>query len=213
MTSASNRAAAQANTLLLPSYLKAVIFVAGPSASGKTTLVRRLADVGALYEERPAENSHLARFLAGGPLDAAANQRWFLDHISAFLNGAKAPIAIIDQSPLGVAVYAQMFAEQGLLAPAAAANVDLNARRILEALYGASVRTLHVVLTASSSTLWDRLTADQRPVFPRSVLSRLNELFQGVIYPAECLPMNSEVLTPDDEAMQVRQWIQRSFAA
>jgi hypothetical protein len=172
-----------------------------------------LADLGAAYEERPGENPYLNQFLAGGTLDAIENQHWFLDRISEFLSLITAPIAVIDQSPLGVAAYSRLYCEHGLFPTDAVEDIETSAHNIVGTLEKASVRLLHVVLTASTATLWNRLSASGRSHLPQVLVSRVNELFQSIVYSHACLPINSEVLTIDDEAAQVRRWVQRSLSA
>jgi hypothetical protein len=57
-----------------------VVFVAGPTGSGKTTLVKRLTERAAVYIEDASLNPYLA-VRSGNAFDAGASQTWFLDQI------------------------------------------------------------------------------------------------------------------------------------
>ena len=194
------------------SYLRnnrLALFVGGTTGAGKTTLVRNLRTLGDVYIERGEANPHLHQLGEYHQFNARANQHWFLDQVEQFLHSFASPIGVLDQHLPGIAIaYTQYFLNQGLLSLEFAEEIRLRASRILQDLASNNVAVLHVHLTASSACLWDRLQKrDSHPRFSLDELSHINRLFQALVFPSPCMPINTEVLSSQEVVSAVSWWL------
>jgi deoxyadenosine/deoxycytidine kinase len=93
-----------------------ILSICGPSGVGKTTIIRALANTYHVFTETTDGNPHLNNLLKeNNNFNAAANQRWFLDHIGKHISSANQnwPL-ILDQDPAAIVLaYAKMFVDGG----------------------------------------------------------------------------------------------------
>jgi deoxyadenosine/deoxycytidine kinase len=186
---------------------RTVIFVAGPTASGKTTLVKRLANQGVAYIEESRRNPYFS-VRSGDSFDAESSQHWFLDQIATFVRDHVKGILVIDQHPLVVSrVYGAMFFNKRLLSKSRLGRLDRSANRIVEELSAPRTRSLTVCLSASTNTLAKRLRRRKRNGLSSAEVKMVNELYSTVVFPGPCLPMNTDVVTVEREITAVHCWL------
>lgn len=190
--------------------IQSIVFVGGPSGSGKSSLVRELGKLGSIYIENAPDNPFLMSYLCGeGPLNAYENQRWFLNSIVRFLcDPSRKGVLIIDQHLPGItSAYTRLFEAEGLVSSSQAAAIMTEGESLLSALYKRfPVLTVH--LTASTPCLWARISARDKQTklsFPQ--LEQVNILFQALHLSGSVLCMNSEVLDLESESQSVESWI------
>ncbi len=189
-----------------------VLFIAGPSGVGKTTLVCGFQGEAAVYRETPDDNPYLKRHLEGDPLEAAKSQGWFLDKMERFLEreqSSSSSLIVVDQHPFGVGLtYTTLFRQEGLIAGADAMQLERRARAICDKVRAAARSQLTVLLSAGTDTLLDRISKRAAgPGLSLGRIERVNKLFQTSIFPGPHIVLNTEVLTPEEEGRAIRTWI------
>jgi deoxyadenosine/deoxycytidine kinase len=185
---------------------RAVVFVAGPTGSGKSTLISRLRRYAATYTENVAENPFLTS--ANESFDAAASQTWFVDRIEQFSRAEPRHNLAIDQHPLAISkVYGELFRREGLISNADFRGLEVRVDRLVEAIASSAAQVLTVCMTADTRLLWERL--EQRPIRPlsRDQVKQINLLFSGLVYPGPCMVFNSGVVDPVVEEQLVTRWL------
>jgi len=191
----------------------AIVFVAGPTASGKTTLVKRLRTRATVYLEDVSLNPHLPQ-RPGVPFDVLASQHWFLQSIRSFISEQAGRVLVVDQHPLVISrVYGKMFCQARALSNTDLRELDSRAVHLWEAIGRQSKRVLTVCLTASTQVLMKRLKARGVSALNASAVRQVNELFGELVFSHECIAMNSEVLTPQRETRAVVTWLDRENAS
>jgi deoxyadenosine/deoxycytidine kinase len=194
------------------SHIDTAVFVAGPTASGKTTLVKSLSKIGALYTENAQKNPYLSERVEDLPFDALASQRWFLDKITNFLENTSNTIAIIDQHPFGVNIYSQLFHERGLINTKNFEEIESEATSILCDLQRSGVQVLTVLLSASTDNLWERICKRE---FDSGLtieeVRNVNRLFQGLVLSGPTMFFNTEVIDVETEKKILTDWIKKNI--
>ena len=191
---------------------RTVIFVAGPTGSGKSTLVRALTQRAAVYIEDATLNPHFA-VRSRATFDARASQSWFLDQMAEFLGRHRTGVLAIDQHPRVVSrVYGAMFCAKGLLSESALTRLDRYADRLLKELTESGANVLTVCLTASTETLRGRLLRRKRRGLTSSEVLSVNRLYSSVVFPGPCLSMNTDVMSSQRERAVLEAWLSEPSA-
>lgn len=139
-----------------------VVCIAGPSGSGKSSVVKRLATAGvSTYVEDVAGNPYLKGVYARSPsFDARASQRWFLAQIADFVERSNdSSTLLMDQDPAAeVRVYAHLMREDELLSRDAYVEL-LTTLAALESRLGSRQQRVTIYLDADEVTLRARMIA------------------------------------------------------
>lgn len=143
-----------------PSAAGRVVCIAGPSGSGKSSIVKRLADFGvSTYVEDVAGNPFLKGLYDNShSFDAHASQHWFLEQIDSFVEGSVgSSTLVLDQDPAAVVrVYGRLLREDGRLSDDAYVSLLTMLLR-LESRLGARQQRITVFLDADERTLRRRM--------------------------------------------------------
>ena len=186
---------------------RTVILVAGPTGSGKTTLVKSLTQRAAVHIEDATLNPHFA-VRSRGTFDAGASQNWFLDQIAEFLQRYPTGVLAIDQHPRVVSrVYGAMFCGKGLLSEGTLIRLDRYADRLLKQVAESAANVLTVCLSASTETLRARLLRRKRRGLTVSEILSVNRLYSGVVFAGPCLSMNTDVMSMQREKAVLEAWL------
>jgi deoxyadenosine/deoxycytidine kinase len=186
---------------------RTVIFVAGPTGSGKTTLVKKLAEKAVVYAEDASVNPYLA-LRSGDAFDAGASQAWFLDQIALFLRRNPTGILAVDQHPRVVSrVYGAMFYDKRLLSQRSLSRLDRYADRIWKQTAKSSTHVLTICLSASTDSLKARLRRRKSRGLTMSEISSVNQLYCSIVFPGPCLTMNTDVLGVQREKLIIDAWL------
>jgi energy-coupling factor transporter ATP-binding protein EcfA2 len=186
---------------------KTVIFVAGPTGSGKTTLVKSLSHRATAYIEDATRNPYFGAHSTDA-FDAEASQKWFLDKMAEFLQGHTAGVLAIDQHPRVVSrLYGAVFSSKGLLSDPALVRLDRYADRLVRQVTESAGNVLTVWLSASTPTLWARLRRRKRHHLTFSEVVSVNRLASSVVFPGPCLAMNTEVMSVQREKGVLEAWL------
>ncbi len=181
---------------------------------GKTTLARRLAHLGPVYEEVAHHNPHLECLRRGEPFDAFENQRWFLSRIEGFLqNHRRTEVVVVDQMPLAITHgYGDFFVDEKRLTIDQHYALRTQAAQLLDGLRRDGHRLLTVVLTARTETLWARIVRRPGPPpFDVDEVDRINRKFQRVAMPTPTLAMNTDIVGIDEELEAVESWLEQQL--
>jgi deoxyadenosine/deoxycytidine kinase len=191
---------------------RTVIFIAGPTGSGKTTLIRKLSKKVVVYIEDATLNPYLSG-RSGHSFDAGASQTWFLDQMTNVLKQHPSGILAIDQHPRVVSrVYGTMFHDRGLLSGAMLSRLDRYADRVWRQAVGPSSQALTVSLSASTSSLKTRLRRRESRGLTMAEVSTVNRLYSGVVFPGPCFTMNTDVISVEYEATIINAWLSNPAA-
>lgn len=158
-----------------------VLCIAGPSGSGKSSIVRHLADFGAsTYVEDVAGNPFLIGLYGNShSFDAHASQQWFLEQIESFVErSAGGSTLILDQDPAAVVrVYARLLREDRRMSDDAYVSLLMMLLR-LESRLGIRQQRVTVFLDADERTLRQRMVERGDPAAPTEVwLQRVRAAF------------------------------------
>jgi ribose 1,5-bisphosphokinase PhnN len=183
-----------------------LVFVAGPTGSGKTSLVRRFAKSAAVYVEQSELNPHLA-VRSGGRFDVKASQNWFLDQIDTFLKRHQHEAIIVDQHPFVVSgAYGRLFYERGWLTGQEFRRLNEHATEIWRRAIRRYRKVLTVCLTARTGTLKARIMRRRGSRLTAREIEAINRLYSSIVFPGPCLVLNTEVAGLDYEQQLIAQW-------
>jgi deoxyadenosine/deoxycytidine kinase len=184
-----------------------VVFVFGPTAVGKSSLVNGLNFVGKTYVEKAEENP----FLGTIESNAISSQKWFLDRIKLFLESNSEESVIVDQHPLGVNAYTKFLMKKGLVTSTEAEEFEAHCLRLLKNVQIGGAKILTATLTARTETLWKRLLSrNPNPTFTKKEVDEINQIFQGIFLVGEVLTFNTDVVDISAETNIVEDWIRKT---
>ena len=189
---------------------RSVVFIAGITGTGKTSLARRLLKLGPVYLEDVQRNPVFS-FTAPNARNrnVQRSQKWFLDEIALHLQRSTGPVCIIDQHPLVVShVYGRFLCAKGHLSRRAQRELEGQAQGLMGRVISES-RTLTLCLTATTTTVRERLRKRDTSVPATADIRHLNRLFAELVLPGPCVVVNTEEASSRREQHLVERWLRK----
>ena len=157
-----------------------IIFISGPSASGKSTVVKSFSEEMFSYIENVKNNPYISQLNSDKEFNAYQSQMWFLKTMHEFI--ASVPTGkdiIIDQSPEAVTyTYSKYFFDKKLISEDEFSILENELLKVRKLIESKNYLSINILLKASSKDLYDRAKArDQENVMPLQWFIDINKYF------------------------------------
>ncbi|MFP3424656.1 deoxynucleoside kinase [Pseudoalteromonas sp. SIMBA_162] len=157
-----------------------IIFISGPSASGKSTVVKSFSEEMFSYIENVKNNPYISQLNSDKEFNAYQSQMWFLKTMHEFI--ASVPTGkdiIIDQSPEAVTyTYSKYFFDKKLISEDEFSILENELLKVRKLIESKNYLSINILLKASSKDLYDRANArDQENVMPLQWFIDINKYF------------------------------------
>ncbi len=157
-----------------------IIFLSGPSCSGKSTVIKKLSGEISSYIENIKDNPYISQLKSNEEFNAYESQMWFIQEIFKFINTV--PIGkniIIDQSPEAVTyTYSKYFFDKKLISASEFSILENELLKVRKLIESKNYLSINILLKASSKDLYDRAKArDKENVMPLQWFVDINKYF------------------------------------
>lgn len=159
---------------------KKIIFISGPSCSGKSTIVKKFSEEMFSYIENIENNPHISNLKSEKEFNAYKSQMWFLNTMHQFI--ASTPIGeniIVDQSPEAIVyTYSKFFLDKKLISKKEFLTLEAEYFKVKNLLKSRNYLSISILLEARAEDLYCRAKLrDKNNAMSQGWFSDINSYF------------------------------------
>lgn len=157
-----------------------IIFISGPSCSGKSTIVKKFSEEMVSYIENIENNPHISDLQSQKKFNAFKSQMWFINTMHQFIASTPAEESIIvDQSPEAIVyTYSKFFLDKNLINKKEFSLIEAEYFKVKNLLRSRNYRSISILLDASAEDLYCRAKLrDKNNAMSQDWFSDINSYF------------------------------------